>query len=302
MILVNNDESFLLRVVDDPIRVLLLEGKPYWDAKFLIRTLGSDPSIELDSVVRLAQGRFLRRTLTRPKPDGGAGGTMPLAARAAACAGDARLDNWKILASPNEVLAGKDGLARYQIVVLGRDADVFLGEDSVSRLREWIVKDGGALVCYRGAPAAQLAQPLARLLPVRWSRSRESRFHVQFTERGRELRRLPSAGTPGDELAHLPTLARNEQPHEPKPLAVVLATSTPASAAGAEPGSTPVLTYQPYGSGRSVVIEGAGMWRWAFLPPQQREQGDLYGALAQPDPLAGLGRGPAARACDGPPR
>ena len=81
------------------------------------------------------------------------------------------------------MLAGKDGLARYQIVVLGRDADVFLGEDSVSRLREWIVKDGGALVCYRGAPAAQLAQPLARLLPVRWSRSRESRFHVQFTER-----------------------------------------------------------------------------------------------------------------------
>ncbi len=279
VILVNNDESFLLRVVDEPIRVLLLEGKPYWDAKFLIRTLGSDPSIELDSVVRLAQGRFLRRTLTRPKPESRAGGSMPEAASAAARAGDARLDNWKILASPNEVLASKDGLARYQIVVLGRDADVFLGEDSVARLREWIVKDGGALVCYRGAPAAQLAQPLARLLPVRWSRSRESRFHVQFTERGRELRWLPPAGTPGDELAHLPTLARNEQPHEPKPLAVVLATSTPASAAGAEPGSTPVLTYQPYGSGRSVVIEGAGMWRWAFLPPQQREQSDLYGAL-----------------------
>ena len=55
VILVNNAESFLLRVVDEPIRVLLLEGKPYWDAKFLIRTLGSDPSIELDSVVRLAR-------------------------------------------------------------------------------------------------------------------------------------------------------------------------------------------------------------------------------------------------------
>jgi hypothetical protein len=281
VILVNNDESFLLRVVDEPIRILLLEGKPYWDAKFLIRTLGSDPSIELDSVVRLAQGRFLRRTLTRPRPSGGAGGSAPEAPKAAPGSGAARVDDWKILTGPEEVLSGKDGLTRYQIVVLGRDADVFLGEGPLARLREWIVKDGGALVCYRGAPAAQLAQPLARLLPVRWSRSRESRFHVQLTARGRELRWIPpgESGQPGDELAGLPTLARSEQPHEPKPLAVVLATSTPASTSGADGGQTPVVTFQPYGSGRTVVIEGAGMWRWAFLPPEQRDQTGLYGSL-----------------------
>ncbi len=281
VILVNNDESFVLRVVDEPIRILLLEGKPYWDAKFLIRTLGSDPSIELESVVRLAQGRFLRRTLTRPRAGGRAGGSEPEAPSVAPGSGPARVDDWKILTGPEEVLSGKDGLARYQIVVLGRDADVFLGEESLARLREWIVKDGGALVCYRGAPATQLAQPLARLLPVRWSRSRESRFHVQLTARGRKLRWIPQgeSGQPGDELAQLPTLARNEHPQEPKPLAVVLATSTPASTSGADGGPTPVVTYQPYGSGRTVVIEGAGMWRWAFLPPEQREQTGLYGSL-----------------------
>ena len=43
VILVNNAESFLLRVVDEPIRVLILEGKPYWDAKFLTRTLARTP-------------------------------------------------------------------------------------------------------------------------------------------------------------------------------------------------------------------------------------------------------------------
>ncbi len=106
---------------------------------------------------------------------------------------DPRVDNWKILAGPDDVILGADGLRRYQIVVLGRDADVFLGEDRIARLREWIAKEGGALVCYRGAPAAQLSQPLARLLPVRWSRSPETRFRVQLTERGRELR-LAAAG------------------------------------------------------------------------------------------------------------
>ncbi|MFI5456333.1 MAG: hypothetical protein ACHRXM_12870 [Isosphaerales bacterium] len=281
VILVNNAETFLLQVVDEPIRVLLLEGKPYWDAKFLMRTLTSDPSIELDSVVRLAEGRFLRRTLSRPKPKQGTTVPARAGAQAAASAADvdtARVDDWRILQGPAEILTGPTAeLQRYQIVVLGRDADVFLGDATMGRLRAWIAKEGGALVCYRGAPVAQLSQPLARLLPVRWARSRESRFRVQLTERGHELRWLPSSGkSPQDEvLARLPTLARNEQPQEPKPLAVVLATSTPA--AGAAP--TPVVTYQPYGSGRVVVIEGAGMWRWAFLPPQYRDQGEVYGGL-----------------------
>jgi hypothetical protein len=269
VILANNAASFLLRVVGEPIRVLILEGKPYWDNKFLTRTLSSDPSIELDSVVRIAENRFLRRALSRPKA----------ADKETAAKEALRVDDWKVLSGPDEIMARPDGLGRYQIVVLGRDADVFLGDERLGRLREWIARDGGALVCYRGAPAAQVSQPLARLLPVRWSRSAESRFRVQLTERGQELHWLPSAdaGPASEVLARLPTLARNEQPHEPKPLAVVLATSTVTAGAGGS--AIPVVTYQPYGSGRVVVIEGAGMWRWAFLPPQYRDQADTYGSL-----------------------
>ena len=283
VILANNVESFLLRVVDEPIRVLLLEGKPYWDAKFLLRTLSADPSVELDSVVQLSEGRFLRRTLSRPKTRDGPGAVKATAVKSPARAepGGPRVEDWKILTGTNEVLAGRDGLRRYQVIILGRDADAFLSEELVGRLREWIARDGGALVCYRGAPAAQPSQTLARLLPVSWSRSRESRFRVQLTERGRELRWLPRSdtGPPGEVLGRLPALARNEQPQEPKPLAVVLATSTGPAAAGAEGAPTPVVTYQPYGSGRVVVIEGAGMWRWAFLPPQYRNDRDVYGGL-----------------------
>lgn len=61
----NNDATLLLRVVDEPASVLLLEGKPYWDTKFLIRTLAQDPSIELVSVVRMAEGRLLERRISR---------------------------------------------------------------------------------------------------------------------------------------------------------------------------------------------------------------------------------------------
>jgi hypothetical protein len=39
------------------------------------------------------------------------------------------------------------------------------------------------------------------------------------------------------------------------------------------------VTYQLYGAGRVVVIEGAGMWRWAFLAPQYREHDEVYRSL-----------------------
>ncbi len=59
-------------------------------------------------------------------------------------------------------------------------------------------------------------------------------------------------------------------------MAVVLAaTSTEGSDAD------PVLTYQAYGIGRVVVVEGAGMWRWAFLAPEHQVHDEIYGALWQ---------------------
>ncbi len=106
------------------------------------------------------------------------------------------------------------------------------------------------------------------------------RFHVNLTERGRDLRWFPAvgAGAAGEALGHLPTLAVGARPEQPKPLAVVLATS--GSREGEPAGDPdPVVSFQPYGGGRVVVIEGAGMWRWAFLPPQQQQYDDVYRAM-----------------------
>ena len=47
------------------------------------------------------------------------------------------------------------------------------------------------------------------------------------------------------------------------------------------PGELPVISFQPYGGGRVVVVEGAGMWRWAFLPPTYAEHHEVYAALWQ---------------------
>jgi hypothetical protein len=261
----DNTATYLLRVIDHPVRVLLLEGKPYWDSKFLVRTLASVPAVELDSLVRVSDGRLMQRTVTRD-----ATASQP------ATASESRKESWKIVATANDALSSPERLRQYQIIVLGRDAEAFLTEQGVTNLQSWVTRDGGALVCYRGSPVAQVNQSLARMLPVRWQPTREARFRPRLTASGRDLHWFESSpGIDADtELLGMPTLAASEQVDRTKPAATVLAT---AALPGG--GESPVVVYQPYGTGRAVVIEGAGMWRWAFLPPEFQQRDATYTEL-----------------------
>jgi len=283
----DNRATLLMRVIDQPIRVLLLEGKPYWDSKFLMRKLAADPSIEMVSVVRVADQRLMKRTLYRDAPAGGDPASPSAEGKPevdttledpeAGSPAVERLERWEIINNAADVLADGEELSRYQIVVLGRDAEVFLGETAVDNLRNWISRDGGSLVCSRGAPAAQINERLGRLMPVLWTRTRESRFRVALTEAGRELRWLPGQQAPAaaDPLVGMPSLSTAEQVKKTKPLAIVLATSVSKDGTSA----LPVVSYQQYGTGRVVVVEGAGMWRWAFMPPNYADQETVYATL-----------------------
>jgi hypothetical protein len=279
----NNSASYLLRVVDEPIRVLVLEGKPYWDSKFLTRTLAADPAVALDLVVRLSDNRFIRRTLSKAAE---APAAPPSQAAAKESESASRTETWKILTDVSELLNSADRLKGYQIVVLGRDAEVFLTEAAVTNLQNWVSQEGGSLVCYRGAPTAQISRRLAKLLPVKWTPARESRVRVKLTDQGKDLQWVGGGAAGGGSgidatIARLPMLASAAQVDSSKALAVVLATAVGPGGAGGGGTEMPAIVYQPYGSGRVVCLEGAGMWRWAFLPPasQQQDQEEVYGSL-----------------------
>ncbi|QDT93657.1 vWA domain-containing protein [Gimesia algae] len=273
----NNSATLLLRVVQEPIRVLLLEGKPYWDGKFLMRTLASDPSLELDAVVRLSETRYLKRSLRLQKSSLESKGAQPGSTDGKSPEVNIhRIESSTILNDPRSIIDDADRLSEYQVVVLGRDSECFLSEELVERLKTWVSRDGGSLVCYRGSPVASVSQGLGQMLPVRWSQTRESRFRMSLTDRGASLNWLmPSAGSDEKILDQLPSLTTSATPERPKPLAVVLARSQKSDE------SSPVVTYQTYGTGRVVAIEGSGMWRWAFLAPQFQKHDAIYGSLWQ---------------------
>jgi len=259
----DNRSTLLFRVVDRPIKMLLVEGKPYWDTKFLVRRLAADQSVELTSIIRMAKDRFMKRTVARSTPANSANADK--ASRAS--------EDTSIINDANMVLSAET-LSDVQIVVLGRNAEFFLEDDSLDALRNWISRDGGSLVCARGAPSAQISQRLSQILPVSWSNGRESRFRVSMTSQGRDLRWLAGFGE-GDVLGSMPSLATVATATQRQGLSNVLATTIDSSGQQA----VPVLSYQPYGSGRTVVVEGAGMWRWALMSPEHEGREEVYATL-----------------------
>ena len=160
-------------------------------------------------------------------------------------------------------------------MILGRNAEAFLTDDALAKLRKWLTESEGSLVCFRGPPASQIGQRLGDLMPLRWAPAAESRFHVELTDAGQALRWLPVSGDGKSQLAELPSLATTARPEAAKALAVVLAKGV----GGGTGQPSPMMVYQPVGSGRVVVVEGAGMWRWAFLAPEHQKQEEIYGSL-----------------------
>lgn len=242
----NNRAIFDLRVIDTPMRLLLLEGKPYWDTKFLLRELSDSPAFSVDSAVRLKDGRVLVRH------HGAAGKEDEIEMRSSG------------------VLTGAAGeLRKYDVVLLGRDVDNLLTPEVADELCRWIGEWGGALVCMRGQPLQTMPPALERAMPVRWRTGTERRFR---------MRRAGSddwtAWFPTDADA-MPSLSSEVETVVEKPLTGVVARAE----AGADATGIPVVCHQRYGAGRVVSLEGSGAWRWALLPTPESTRRDVYRRL-----------------------
>lgn len=286
----DNETSVLVQQLLAPIEVLVLEGKPYWDSKFLLRNLANDPVVNLTTIVKLGPNRFLvRKAEQAPRPvrvttsattasNSESNADSQSEGQEATVAGSSRANQWQIeeqLASP---LESDRLLEKYRLVILGRDAGVYLTDAAVDNLRSWISKNGGCLLCARGAPSDQMAAKLAEILPVKWAGSiDESRVHAEVTQHALDTSIFDPLLSEGiDPIGTLPTLAVGSQPKIRTGLPQILMQSTSSSGA-----SVPVVTYQPMGAGQTIVVEGAGMWRWAFLAPEHASKDKIYPTLWQ---------------------
>ncbi len=275
----DNQTSVVVQRLDEPIGAILLEGKPYWDSKFLAANLGTNPTMQLTSLIRVNDKRFLRKKYPRPE--------LKKAEKKSDIAEEPEIDiraavenvatDWVILDQLESPLEDMETLEQYRVVILGRDSEVFLSDRGLQNLTEWINTKGGCLVCSRGEPARLGNAKLNALLPIQWSEQAEARFRTKISQYGFDSAVFDSLTMEGDPLSQLPSLSTSNKPTPRAGLPQVLLQSI-SDATGK---NIPVVTYQPVGSGQTIVVEGAGMWRWAFLAPQYADKERIYATLWQ---------------------
>ena len=241
----NNAENIRIDVLGSKTRVLLLEGAPYWDSKFLAQLLRQQGAIDVLTVHRLNEERYFRVEATGAEP----------------------------LQSPDTVFPRTAAeLSRYDLIVFGKGADGFLDAGRIAALQGFVRDQGGAILFARGKPYSGRFAPLENLEPVEWGEPfpGSARFSP-LPDSGAGLfgGALPDAtdrvwGT-------LPLLDDLNNVTRLKPFTRVLA----EGAVEGKQTKVPLLIVRRFGRGMVAAVNADGLWRWDFRP-EVREQGAVY--------------------------
>jgi uncharacterized membrane protein len=255
----NNARSFVLRVIRDRVRVLLVAGRPSWDVRFLRGLLEQDPNVDLVSFF------ILRSNADDPGPQ----------------------HELSLIPFPVQEIFG-DQLRTFDAVVFvnfayapyrGLEIERFL-----PNLRDY-VRNGGALAMIGGEQSFGDGRygetPLADVLPVApvdgtsmW----EGETKPRLTAEGR--RHPVTSLAPGDgpnEAAWggLPAVsAVNLTRALPPGSGASVLLDAPGVQVGGAP--APVVAVREVGAGRTLSVATDASWRWGFLAAEGGQGNRAY--------------------------
>ncbi|MBU1693867.1 MAG: hypothetical protein KKC51_07865 [Verrucomicrobia bacterium] len=235
----NNEARVGVAVLDGRIRILMVEGVPYWDSKFIAQLLRRQPNVEVISVYRLSADRFFR----------------------------VETDLADAAQITGSIFPDSEGeLDLYDIIIFGKGAEYFLNPERVQLLRDFVRDRGGCVLFARGKSYNGVFPELEALEPMEWGERFASPFTVRPTDAG------ASAGLFGDMLpgpadpvwSKLPPLEFAQRVRKIKAFSEVLVEGH-GELAGQEQ-AFPVVVRRRYGKGMVVVVNADGLWQWDFFP------------------------------------
>ncbi len=253
---VNNRQLVFVDTTASRFRVLLLEGQPYWDTKFIAQSLRKDDRVEL---VQITQVTDERQEIVVSRAD-------PKTARL-----------------PQTL----EEFAQYDVVILGGSIEKILPESLAVMLPGYVRDHGGGVVFARGRAydtgsvlGRRIGRELSVLEPVVWGRGALSQQEITVMPAGiahpsLSFLREKAGGDNASYAALMPQLKRMPVVEREKDSALVLASTRSRGSAGA---GQPVVVTMPYASGQVVAVLGEGLWRWSMLA---RRNPDLAGVYDQ---------------------
>lgn len=251
----NNRSEFILRVVRDKIRVLLVAGRPSWDQRFLRRALRSSPNVDLISF-------FILRTPTDFQ--------------------DVPNDELSLIPFPTNELFNTE-LHTFDVVVFDNfDYRPYHMGYLLQNVRDH-VHNGGALVMFGGessfAGGAYGQTPLADVLPVQVS---EGTFDAKpfvpvLTPAGEKhpvLRLGASTQSRQSLIQKLPPLPTSNDADGLAPQSTALLVHPTRKSKDGSP--LPIIAVRDVGKGRTMAVLTDGIWRWAFTDKMRGDTGGAY--------------------------
>jgi uncharacterized membrane protein len=248
----NNQRSFVLRVIRDRVRVLLVAGRPSWDERFLRGLLKQDPNVDLVSFY------ILRTNSDTPGPQ----------------------DQLSLIPFPVQEIFGPQ-LKTFDAVILCNFAYLPYRSLEIERylpnLRDY-VRSGGGLAMLGGEQSfgegRYGATPLADVLPVvplDGAGLVEEPVSPRLTVDGR---RHPITALGGGEAASAaaweqlpPVESLNRTRQLPPGSGATVLLEAPGVLVDGRP--APVVAVRELGAGRTLAVTTDGSWRWGFLAAER---------------------------------
>ncbi|MFQ5671770.1 MAG: glutamine amidotransferase [Nitrospinales bacterium] len=252
----NNRKEFQVKVIRDRIRVLLLNGRPSWDARFLREVLINNPKVDLLSF-------FILRSFSDDV--------------------QASVSELSLISFPSNLLLS-DYLGSFDLVIFQNFRyKPFIQKQYLENIEKY-VRHGGAFIMIGGDLSFQgggyYQTGVDNILPVR-IRSKTSQFlNDAFKPRiGKQFAHHPILRLEkSEELNHeawssMPELRGLNIGLEPAKDAQVLIRYTKTGDHG---DAYPVLAVRKNGDGRSLILATDSSWAWNFLRVGQGGSGRYY--------------------------
>lgn len=234
----NNAREALISVESRRERVLYIEGEPRPEMKFLRQAVAGDRNLQVVTLQRTAQRKFLRLDLDHAEE---LAGGFP---------------------------ATREELFRYRGLILGSIEAAAFTPDQLRMMADFVSLRGGGLIALGGrhayAEGGYAGTPVAEALPVRLDSAQAPApvlaIDVRPTLAGRSHAVTQVADTEATSLARwaaLPQVTVVNPLRLAKPGAAVLLEGT-APGGGAQV----VLAYQRFGAGKAIALGVQDTWLW----------------------------------------
>ncbi|MCX7934758.1 MAG: hypothetical protein N3A66_05815, partial [Planctomycetota bacterium] len=228
----NNRRSLPLRVVLQPRRALLIDGRPRWDMRYLRNFLERDAEWEVTALI------------AEDRPNAG---------------------RWRPGQTPAEFPKNAAALFDYDIAILGDIPSGCLLPAECELLRDFVGKRGGGLLLVdgcRGGLGALTDSALAEILPLTWGK--------QNIAQAQKMHLTPQGKTAAP-LSLVATAEANDVLWQqlPAPRWLAAAVCKPGAAvwleAEAEKGAAvPLVIARRYGAGQAIYVGTDETWRWRY--------------------------------------